>query len=339
MKFQDKILDFLKSHLTITAQDLVKRYGVSRQFASREINVLVKREKLGKQGSTRAARYFDPQRPPAERSFSKKLLNKNLQEHVVIDDLEAATRIMRSLPENVRSIFYYAFSEMLNNAIEHSKSRDVHLHVHQSSDELSFIVRDFGIGVFRNIMHKRHLKTEYEAIQDLLKGKVTTAPRAHSGEGIFFTSKISDRFVLESFGLRLTIDNQVPDVFIEEPPSSLKGTQVEFSIQSHSKKHLNDVFLHYQSDPATHAFDKTEVKVKLFTFGTIHISRSQAKRVLSGLEKFHSVILDFDQVPMIGQAFADEIFRVFKVRHPDIQMTPINMNDAVRFMIERVEKV
>jgi hypothetical protein len=73
--------------------------------------------------------------------------------------------------------------------------------------------------------------------------------------------------------------------------------------------------------------------------GTIHISRSQARRVLTGLEKFKYVILDFDKVPMIGQGFADEIFRVYKIKHPEIKIKAINTNDAVSFMIGRVEQI
>jgi hypothetical protein len=86
------------------------------------------------------------------------------------------------------------------------------------------------------------------------------------------------------------------------------------------------------------AFDKTEVRIRLYTLGTVHVSRSQARRVLSGLEKFKSVILDFGKVPMIGQGFADELFRVYKKSHPEIELKPINMNAAVKFMIDRVEK-
>ena len=72
--------------------------------------------------------------------------------------------------------------------------------------------------------------------------------------------------------------------------------------------------------------------------GTIYVSRSQARRVLTNLDKFKSIVLDFDQVPTIGQAFADEIFRVFATKHQEIQITPINMNEAVDFMVRRVEK-
>ena len=50
------------------------------------------------------------------------------------------------------------------------------------------------------------------------------------------------------------------------------------------------------------------------------------------------MILDFDQVPTIGQAFADELFRVFANQHPEIELVPENANEPVRFMIGRVQQ-
>ena len=40
----------------------------------------------------------------------------------------------------------------------------------------------------------------------------------------------------------------------------------------------------------------------------------------------------------IGQAFADEIFRVYKNKNPDIQIIPINANADVEFMIKRSQR-
>ena len=84
-----------------------------------------------------------------------------------------------------------------------------------------------------------------------------------------------------------------------------------------------------------YGFDKTEIRVKLFTMGGVHISRSQARRILFGLDKFKIILLDFDGVPVVGQAFADEIYRVFKNAHPDIEIKESNMSEGVRFMVER----
>lgn len=341
MELREHILKLASEKRKIRTVDVVIsiRSSKSRQFVSLVINGLVHEGLLIKGGSTKSSFYALPENAEALGTVIKKRLrNKNLKEHEVLDDIQYQTSFMEDLKENISSIFTYAFSEMLNNAIEHSRSENIEVEVEKKGENLEFTVNDFGIGVFRNVMEKRGLDSELEAIQDLMKGKTTTQPQAHSGEGIFFTSKIADVFILESFGYRLRIDNVIDDIFVEEQNPSKKGTRVLFTINIQSKKHLSDLFKKYQTDSENMAFDKTEIKIKLYTMGTIHISRSQARRALTGLEKFKTIILDFDKVPTVGQAFADEIFRVFKTKHPEITINPVNMNEAVEFMISRVEK-
>jgi len=54
-----------------------------------------------------------------------------------------------------------------------------------------------------------------------------------------------------------------------------------------------------------------------------------------GLEKFRHVVLDFRNVRTVGQAFVDEIFRVFGQAHPEIKFEYSNANENVAFMILR----
>lgn len=63
--------------------------------------------------------------------------------------------------------------------------------------------------------------------------------------------------------------------------------------------------------------------------------RSQAKRLLARVEKFKVVILDFEHIEKVGQAFSDEVFRVFKNRHPDIRLFAVNTNEEIDSMILR----
>ena len=70
--------------------------------------------------------------------------------------------------------------------------------------------------------------------------------------------------------------------------------------------------------------------------GETLVTRSQAKRVANRFERFKHVELDFTGVSEIGQAFADELFRVFARAHPEIRITPINTEPAVARMIRRV---
>jgi STAS-like domain of unknown function (DUF4325) len=59
---------------------------------------------------------------------------------------------------------------------------------------------------------------------------------------------------------------------------------------------------------------------------------------LAGLEKFRTVTLDFEGVSAIGQAFADEIFRVYRAAHPDVAIVPINMEETVKFIVDRARR-
>jgi anti-sigma regulatory factor (Ser/Thr protein kinase)/predicted transcriptional regulator len=339
MTIEEKTLKILSEKQRLTTRDIVLTCKVSRQYANIVLRKLTEKGFIVKIGSTRSAFYISPQYLRSLDVKTKKTFrSQGLEEHEVYNIIEKQLYFSFQFTENIRSILFYAFTEMLNNAIVHSNSELIKVEVEKKNNTISFVVNDFGIGVFKNVMKKRNLNSELEAIQDLLKGKTTTQPQAHSGEGIFFTSKIADLFILESFGYRLRVDNTIKDTFIEEVKPLKKGTKVFFSIDKNSTKHLNSIFEKYQTGSIEFGFDRTEVKVKLFSMGTIYVSRSQAKRVLVGLDKFKSIIFDFDKVPTIGQAFVDEIFRVFANTYPEIKIQAINTNKVVQFMIDRVHK-
>jgi len=344
MLTKEKILDLAKTKGRILSSDIASSFNVSRQYASNLINSLVLDNKLIKIGSTRKAFYVLPEYAQKHEeifpvSFKKTFKNIGLEEHKLLAEIEKKSPRLQLLPENVRSIFTYAFSEMLNNAIEHSESEFINAEVMIRDNILTFIVNDSGIGVFKSVMHKKNLNSELDAIRELLKGKITTMPKAHSGEGIFFTSRAGDEFVLDSYGYQLIFNNKLPDVFIREAKKKKKGTKVVFKISIVSPRHLNDVFKEYAnlSADSDYGFDKTEIRVKLYTIGGVHVSRSQARRILSGLEKFKVILFDYDKVPMIGQAFSDEIYRVFHKKYPQIKIDEANMNEAVKFMVNRAK--
>lgn len=311
---------------------------VSRQYITRILKGLVDTDVLARTGSARLTQYQLTKLTSSNIIFDKSYALAGLKDYIALEELFAEAPSILRLSEDIRSILSYAVTEMMNNAIDHSRSELASVSVQLSETIVRFIIRDFGIGVFRNILEKYRLGNEFEAMEELLKGKTTTAPQAHSGEGIFFTSKIADTFRLRSYGYELLIDSKSDDIFAGRIDPEIKGTEVMFQISVTSKKHLNDIFMEY-TNPTDLSFNKTHAYIKLFTTGTIYVSRSQAKRLLAGLDarKFKEILLDFNGVPNIGQAFADEIFRVFGNQHPDIKLTPVNTNDAVNFMIKRVD--
>ncbi|MEL6333584.1 MAG: STAS-like domain-containing protein, partial [Cyanobacteria bacterium J06626_26] len=85
---------------------------------------------------------------------------------------------------------------------------------------------------------------------------------------------------------------------------------------------------------------KTVVPVRLTQYGDEKlVSRSQAKRLLARVTKFKVVVLDFNEVETIGQAFADEVFRVFKRQHPEVDIVSINESKHVSQMIKRAKSM
>ena len=90
--------------------------------------------------------------------------------------------------------------------------------------------------------------------------------------------------------------------------------------------------------PDDYSFSKTVIPVKLAAFGDEQLlSRSQAKRLVARIDQFKNVELDFSGVDEIGQAFADEVFRVFGKTHPLVVLEAIHANAYVAGMIKRVK--
>ena len=159
----------------------------------------------------------------------RSLATHGCNEDRIWDEVEARLQLKQALRPNVLAIMRYAFTEMLNNAIEHSRSDRCAIRVILGPNRSSFEIRDRGIGVFHSIASKFKLPDEEAALIELLKGRTTTMPEAHTGEGIFFTSRIGDDFVLKSHRIQIEWKRAKQDMFVSQPRLSA-GTLVQFSI-------------------------------------------------------------------------------------------------------------
>lgn len=340
MDLKKSILQSLQKKGRATAAEFVRKTGLSRNYVHRFFKQLQDEGKIFLLGKANQAHYVLANSASYAnyrknvREVRYVLENKDLQEDKILERIKKTTGILRGLSGNITGIFDYAFTEMLNNAIEHSLSRTVEIKAQRLPGGLYFTVSDRGVGIFKNIMSKKALPSLLDAVGELIKGKQTTAPEAHSGEGIFFTSKVADRLVIKSGSKRLTFDNLLDDVAVGDGPS-VKGTKVYFAISLTAKRKLEDIFRQYSND--AFEFSKTEVKVKLFQTGQEYVSRSQARRILSGLDSFETLILDFSGINSVGQAFADEIFRVWKNHFPKKNIIVRHSSENVDFMIKRAQ--
>lgn len=339
MDLKALILERLKENQELRTSDVARETGYSRVYVHRILKSLVEEGSLALVGKANQARYVPSGKlheeiKKTQLKVRRILQNRNLAEHRVLEGIKQTTRIYADLPGNVASIVDYAFTEMLNNAIEHSQSASIEVVMARTGAVVRFEVVDRGIGIFNNIMDKKNLNNRMEAIQDLLKGKETTAPEGHSGEGVFFTSKIADSFILKSSEKKVVFDNVSDDVYLKDI-RPVTGTKVLFVIDANTKKTLTDLFSRYTDDSFT--FSKTGVNVGLYRGGAEYVSRSQARRIMTGLEKFETIELDFKGIDSIGQAFGDEVFRVWHFDHPGTRVIPRNANDNVMFMIRRAK--
>lgn len=225
--------------------------------------------------------------------------------------------------------------EITNNAIEHSGAKKIHVQAQKSIGKIRITIQDDGIGIFKKIKDSLGLQNEKQAVIELSKGKFTSSPENHSGEGIFFSSKLCDKFFILSDGLifsPLQIDTQTAGG--EELG---KGTKVTFEINLDTKKVAKEIFDEYAGFDYDKPKFKTVVQLRFMQQeGLALTSRSQARRLLTRMEKFTTVVLDFQEVNFIGQAFADEIFRVYAKKHPAIKFQSTNESPQVRAMIAHV---
>ena len=245
--------------------------------------------------------------------------------------------VFEGLSENIVDICHYGFTEMVNNVLDHSGGKHVYISAIRDKEKILISVIDDGEGIFKKIKRLCNLSDERQALFELSKGKLTTDPDNHTGEGIFFTSRVFDEFEIDSKGVRFRHDDHFEFDYILESNFSEHeaGTAVYMHIKRDSTRDIQTVFDDY-AGPDEFQFNKTLIPVRLAQYENEKlVSRSQAKRVLARIERFKIVIFDFDGVKAIGQAFADEIFRVYAKNHPYIVLEPVKMEPNVSKMVRR----
>jgi anti-sigma regulatory factor (Ser/Thr protein kinase) len=314
---------------SVTSGAVAARVGMSRQAAHAHLTALTAEGLLVREGAGRATRYRRAQSPELRLSLQL----PGLQEDQVWKELERRAPWLSQLPERATAILHFAFTEVLNNAIDHSGAAEVEVLLERDPQRVAFEVVDAGEGIFEHARRLLGLRDHFEALQELSKGKVTTAPEAHTGQGLFFTSKAVDVLLVESGALRWWTDNVRGDVGLGEVHPPRTGTRVRAELAPDTARELKAVFDAYSNEDF--AFSRSRAFIKLFEVGVDFVSRSEAKRLLHGMEKFEEVVLDFRGVRSVGQGFADEVFRIWARAHPGTRLVAEHMNDAVRFMVQR----
>ena len=251
------------------------------------------------------------------------------------------------LSGNVQDIWYYAFTEIMNNAIDHSGGDQIRFGIQKDALYTEISITDNGVGIFRNIQDYFRKKSgislnSEQAAMELYKGRMTTDPARHSGEGIFFVSKMLSEFAVWSDNTVYSYRCDDRDRFVQSHLISYYtkmegiGTMAVMKLENDSKRTSREVFDTFA--PLEEGFVKTLIPMKEMCPLGDPVARSQARRILRRLDEFREIIFDFRDIDFMGQGFADEVFRVFQNQHPDIMLNVINANETVLGMIRHVKR-
>jgi anti-sigma regulatory factor (Ser/Thr protein kinase) len=321
------ILAQIEDHPRDIARQVTKTFRISPQAARVHLERLSSDGLLSQQGKTSDRVYALRLLKDWKKTYQ---LASGVREDEILDvDISAE---LGDLPENVRSIWSTAFTEMFNNVLDHAAATEAIVVIRKTAVDTEMAIYDNGMGIFKKIQQALNLPDERYAAIELSKGKFTTDPSKHSGEGIFFTSKMFDKFDILSSGSAFSRTTDQPQ-WVKD--LSQNGTTIWMKLANDSTRQPKDVYDRFTED---FVFDKSTIPIKLAQVGAAGlVSRSQAKRILSGIERFKSVTLDFTGVKWIGQGFADEIFRVYRKAHPDVEILTEGANEDVAQMIRRAQ--
>jgi anti-sigma regulatory factor (Ser/Thr protein kinase) len=330
----EDIRNFILSKIERHPDDIAHRasvnFGITRQAVGKHLKKLVAEGALIPTGQTR------------DRSYKLASLFEWRGDYEITATLEEdqiwsrdIALVLGKLPQNVMDIWHFCFTEMFNNAIDHSGGTWIHVKIAKTAANTQMMLMDNGVGIFRKIQKALNLLDERHAILELSKGKLTTDPAKHTGQGIFFSSRLMDSFDILSGGIAFShVYGEEEDWILERTEAESEGSSIFLKLNNHSARTQKSIFDQYSSG-ADCGFTKTVVPVRLAQYGQDKlISRSQAKRLLARVDLFQTVLFNFEGVETIGQAFADEIFRVFARTHPAMEVGAIHANPEVQGMVQ-----
>ena len=333
----EEIRCFILQHVDKHAADISKvaaeHFGVSRQAINKHLQRLAHEGAINETGKTRNRSYA---LAPLVQWTNVYPISPELEEHVVWRN--DVSPVLGDQADNVKDIWQYGFTEIFNNAKDHSNGSSIMVTIRRTAIDTEMAIIDDGVGIFRKIQTRLNLLDERHAVFELAKGKLTTDPDRHTGEGVFFTSRMFDSFDILSAGVYFSHEFGKNWDWVSERTDPEKArTAVWLKLNNHTARTTTKVFDQFSTGDS-YGFTRTIVPVKLAQYGNDKlISRSQARRVVARVDLFKVVVFNFTSVPTIGQAFADEIFRVFAQEHPQIEIYISHANSEIKRMVERAK--
>jgi hypothetical protein len=238
----------------------------------------------------------------------------------------------------------HAFTELVNNAIDHSGGHTVTVSMRQTPLQLQLLVSDDGVGLFRRVAEHFDVVEPALAMLELAKGKLTSDPDRHCGHGLFFTAQLADVFDLHANAAAYQRRAWDAGRWHAQRAATPAGTSIYLAISLDTPRTLAQVLQAHSASGQGYGFERTRVPLALLAGrgdgvgdGVRQLaSRAEARRALARLERFAIAELDFSGVEQLGHGFADEMFRVYGRQHPQLRLQPVGMAASVAAMVEAV---
>ncbi len=148
---REAIIKFIDEYGSTGSRALSMHFGISRQALNVHLRSLIDDGKIIKTGSTRNACYHISAGPEIKENFGAEFRVTGLDESRIYQRLSLSLNLSRGLKAEVESIAHYAFTEMLNNVIDHSGSARTRVRASLGAGTFSFEIKDWGKGVFASI--------------------------------------------------------------------------------------------------------------------------------------------------------------------------------------------
>jgi anti-sigma regulatory factor (Ser/Thr protein kinase) len=308
---------------------LMTRLGIGRRSAGGLLRKLVDGHWLQREGTVRRPIY----RPGALRQVVQRYELAGLQEDT---PWRRDFAPFFDLTPNVRRMAAHAFTELLNNAVDHSGGQRVTVSMRQTALHLQMLVSDDGCGLFQRVAQAFDIADPQQAMFELSKGKLSSQPERHSGHGLFFTSRLADIFDIHTAQAAFQYRPWNAKQWHSARPATAAGTSVYLAIDLDTARTLAAVLHAHSASGRSAAFERTRVPLHLMADGGTLASRAEARRVAQRLLSFQQADIDFNGLDDVGHGFADELFRVFGRAHPGLALRPLGMNARVQAMVASV---
>ncbi len=313
------------------ADHMEERTGASRRACLAALRRLVDARWLSRSGTAQKPVYG----PGALRQVARSYTLFGLQEDIPWQR-DFAPHF--DLPPHVARMIQHGFTELVNNAADHSGGSSVTVSLRQTPSHAQLLVSDDGCGVFDKICQAFDIADAQHAMLELSKGRLTSQPDAHTGRGLFFSAQLADVFDIHANNTAFQRRAWESSGWKKGKPLPRQGSSIYMAIALDTKRSLDQVLEAWSTDGTGIEFDQTIIHLHLLAGpGQPLDSRAQARRVAARLGSFQRAEVSFEGVADVGHAFTDELFRVFARANAKLELTPTHMTPRIAALVKSAQ--